>query len=451
MAPCRGVLLALLSFTVRRTDGFCGNSRSTATTSTITTSTATGSTPPIRTLVASCAAKKAKSSSFEDNPFGDPFGDPFSDAYGDEMADDAAPQSSASPAQKQLFADGGSSSSSSSDGGLDSSGDARRARQGAIRDVLGARQPHQRRDKVFPGSRVLLMLSSDLKGLSAEALKAAAEAAEEDESGEPFCPVEVLYEAVVEEVQTKEKTHPLGIKVRAVGGKSGRVARVLSPAEDAGTAARAAGASEGSQPIAANRGIRTQLQAAQSSVAAAAAGGGAAGNGLSSVVSGAENSAGKGSLPYSTPRDHWVTKGPAAKAAAALQAALDAEKQLGQQGQQLYMRNNNNGGGLLDGGGGGQGMGGGSSVVLPASAPAAAAATGRKFGEAGVKKMRRAVEEQRQAAAAAKQMAEQLGAESQAEGNSRPKPTRPAGSKAPYQKKRRKKKGGLGDRGQNFR
>ena len=92
MAPCRGVLLALLSFTVRRTDGFCGNSRSTATTSTITTSTATGSTPPIRTLVASCAAKKAKSSSFEDNPFGDPFGDPFSDAYGDEMADDAAPQ-----------------------------------------------------------------------------------------------------------------------------------------------------------------------------------------------------------------------------------------------------------------------------------------------------------------------------------------------------------------------
>ena len=270
MAPCRGVLLALLSFTVRRTDGFCGNSRSTATTSTITTSTATGSTPPIRTLVASCAAKKAKSSSFEDNPFGDPFGDPFSDAYGDEMADDAAPQSSASPAQKQLFADGGSSSSSSSDGGLDSSGDARRARQGAIRDVLGARQPHQRRDKVFPGSRVLLMLSSDLKGLSAEALKAAAEAAEEDESGEPFCPVEVT-------------------------------------------------------------------------------------------------------------------------------------------------------------------------------------ATGRKFGEAGVKKMRRAVEEQRQAVAAAKQMAEQLGAESQAEGNSRPKPTRPAGSKAPYQKKRRKKKGGLGDRGQNFR
>merc|ERR1712185_787924 len=118
------------------------------------------------------------------------------------------------------------------------------------------------------------MLSSDLKGLSAEALKAAAEAAEEDESGEPFCPVEVLYEAVVEEVQTKEKTHPLGIKVRAVGGKSGRVARVLSPAEDAGTAARAAGASEGSQPIAANRGIRTQLQAAQSSVAAAASGGG---------------------------------------------------------------------------------------------------------------------------------------------------------------------------------
>ena len=67
--------------------------------------------------------------------------------------------------------------------------------------------------------------------------------------------------------------------------------------------------------------------------------------------------------------------------------------------------------------------------------------------------MRRAVREQLEAEAAAKeQLAEEGGGEHEV---ALPKkPLRPAGAAneaSTFQKKRRKKRGGLGDRGQNFR
>jgi hypothetical protein len=93
-------------------------------------------------------------------------------------------------------------------------------------------------------------------------------------------------------VITKEKTHVLGIKVRVVGGKSGRVAHILSPGEDAAEAAAALGA--GVSPVTPNKGIRSQLLAASI------------------------NGGNRHWTPYQTKADLWIPRGPAAAAAAAL-------------------------------------------------------------------------------------------------------------------------------------
>lgn len=44
-------------------------------------------------------------------------------------------------------------------------GDVRRLKQEQIRDILASRKPHQRRDSMGPGSRVLLLLSEQLKNV----------------------------------------------------------------------------------------------------------------------------------------------------------------------------------------------------------------------------------------------------------------------------------------------
>lgn len=119
---------------------------------------------------------------------------------------------------------------------------ARMAKQDAIREIMNARKPNQRRDCVFPGTRCLLVLSKDIK------------------DGVPIAETPMLYEATVEEVVSKERTHVLGIKVRAVGGKTGRVVHVLAPNEDAGVVAQQVYNSELSQ-ITPNKGMRTQLLA----------------------------------------------------------------------------------------------------------------------------------------------------------------------------------------------
>jgi uncharacterized protein YwbE len=165
----------------------------------------------------------------------------------------------------------------------DDKGSARIAKQHAIRDVLSTRKPHQRRDCILPGTRVLLILSNDVVDGGSEDPFA------EDQS----FGVETLYEATVEEVMTKEKSHPLGIKVRVVGGKSGRVAKLLAPDDDAAAAAAELGAAQ-CLPVTANKGLRTTLLAAQAG--------------------------GKHWTPYTTRGELWVAKGPAAKAAAALEA-----------------------------------------------------------------------------------------------------------------------------------
>lgn len=144
---------------------------------------------------------------------------------------------------------------------------------------------------------------------------------------------DVLYEGIVEVIATKEKTHPLGIKVRTVGGKSGRVQAVLSAGDDASLVAAALGV-ESVLPVEKNRGIRTQLLSASSA-------------------------GGKGWTPYAIAGEVWVPKGPAAKAAAQL-AALG-----------LLDDDSRNGGKKKRGG-------------------------KRNYGEAGVRKMRRGVESQQQ-------------------------------------------------------
>lgn len=174
----------------------------------------------------------------------------------------------------------------------DDKGSARIAKQNAIRDVLSTRKPHQRRDSILPGTRILLILSKDVS-----------DGPNEDPTAEDQgLGVETLYEATVEEVITKEKSHPLGIKVRVVGGKSGRVAQLLTADEDATAAATELGATQ-CLPVTANKGLRTTLLATQ------------AGN--------------KHWTPYTTRSELWVAKGPAAKAAAALDALgvdLDGDK-----------------------------------------------------------------------------------------------------------------------------
>jgi len=212
-------------------------------------------------------------------------------------------------------------------------GEGRRAKQESIRSIIAARKPHQRRDSVFPGTRVLLLLSDQLKQVEGQDI---ADLLDDTQESIPLLPVEtdVLYEGIVEEVVTKEKTHPLGIKVRAVGGKSGRVAAVLSTADDALKVAVSLGV-EFVLPVAKNRGIRTNILSASS-----------AGS--------------KGWTPYSISGDVWVPKGPSAKAAAKLAAMglLDDDKDSG-------------------------------------SARGRGKRTGkRNYGEAGATRMRRAVEEQ---------------------------------------------------------
>lgn len=175
----------------------------------------------------------------------------------------------------------------------------RRAKQDAIRDVLSQRKPHQRKDCILPGSRVLLILSEDLRGPN-EPLPSPT-----DEDGGVVGGIDTVYEATVEEVITKEKSHPLGIKVRVVGGKSGRVAYCLDVGENAKQAAKGLGVE--CLPVTANRGIRSALLA-------------------SGQVGGTRHW-----TPYAITEDVWVPRGPAAKAAAQLKALglLDdgAEKQ----------------------------------------------------------------------------------------------------------------------------
>ena len=307
-----------------------------------------------------------------ESPFGDPFAtddensfdDPFGDAYKDKMAVD---EKENLLIRKAMLAS--------------EKAEARRARQGAIRDIFESRESHQRREMVQPGCRVLLMLSSDLKSTTVDDSMEAAKVEAEDRQGLPKCLVDVLYEATVEEVMTKEKSHVLGIKVRVVGGKSGRVARILEWGEDSFTVGTEELGANDVKQIERNKGIRTQLSEA--------------------------NSAAKHALPYSTSRDTWIAKGPAAKAAAAL-AALDSVE-TGEDSKR------------------------------------------KRFGEAGAKKMRRAVELQQEEAqnGSIPQNDHQRfasmsppGPGSTSDRNSR---------KAPSKKQRAKKKrGGLGDHGQNF-
>jgi hypothetical protein len=183
----------------------------------------------------------------------------------------------------------------------DDKGSARIAKQNAIRDVLSTRKPHQRRDSILPGARILLILSKDVSDGSNE----------NPTVEDPGLGVETLYEATVEEVITKEKSHPLGIKVRVVGGKSGRVARLLTADDDATAAAAELGASQ-CLPEAANKGLRTTLLATQAG--------------------------GKHWTPYTTRGELWVAKGPAAKAAAALDALgvdLDGDKKNRKEGNKF--------------------------------------------------------------------------------------------------------------------
>ena len=183
-------------------------------------------------------------------------------------------------------------------------------------------------------ARILLVLSEDLP--SAQEQQLAAEELALGDQGEDqntFLAVDTVYEATVEEVITKERSHPMGIKVRVVGGKAGRVARVLAAGENSDDAAAEIGAA--CLPVAPNRGIRSQLLAA-------------------SVGS-------KSWTPYSTTSEKWVPKGPAAKALAALEA-LEAD-------------------GALD--------------DLSASSRSSKKKESR-YGEAGIKKLRRAVASQKE-------------------------------------------------------
>lgn len=97
---------------------------------------------------------------------------------------------------------------------------------------------------------------------------------------------------MVEEVLTKEKSHPLGIKVRCVGNFGGRVVRILAKGDDAETIATELGA-ELRKPRR-MKGIRGQIMAAQS-------------------IS-------KYATPYTTTADEWQPRGPAEDALTALEA-----------------------------------------------------------------------------------------------------------------------------------
>ena len=171
--------------------------------------------------------------------------------------------------------------------------DGRKQKQNAIREVLKSRKPHQKKSCVFPGTRVLVIMSEDLKNADKQSPE---EKASRDAQGLLPVEVETLYEAIIEEVVTKEKSHPLGIKVRVVGGKSGRVARILETHDNALEIAKELGAND-CRKASANKGIRTQLLSV--------------GN--------------KKWTPYSTSADQWMPKGPAAKAAALLEELGELE------------------------------------------------------------------------------------------------------------------------------
>jgi len=208
--------------------------------------------------------------------------------------------------------------------------DGRRAKQDAIRSILSQRKPHQRRDCVLPGTRVLLILNENLPGPQDELPPPP----DEDGSGGLAGFAGTVYEATVEEILTKEKSHPLGIKVRVVGGKSGRVAHLLTAGENAASAAAALGAAE-CLPVTANKGLRSHLL------------------GRSTTTGG-----GKFWTPYTTSSDLWVPRGPAGRAAESLHAR---------------------------------------GLLTDVDEPKARGKVNR-YGESGAKKMRRAVAEERAAA-----------------------------------------------------
>ena len=139
----------------------------------------------------------------------------------------------------------------------------------------------------------MVIMSEDLKNADKQSPE---EKASRDAQGLLPVEVETLYEAIIEEVVTKEKSHPLGIKVRVVGGKSGRVARILETHDNALEIAKELGAND-CRKASANKGIRTQLLSV--------------GN--------------KKWTPYSTSADQWMPKGPAAKAAALLEELGELE------------------------------------------------------------------------------------------------------------------------------
>jgi hypothetical protein len=154
---------------------------------------------------------------------------------------------------------------------------------------------HQKKSKVHVGSRVLLILSQDMKKIiDTESFT---------DNGMPI-PAEVVYEATVERVLTKDTTHNLGIKVQAVGGKCGRVLRILSEGEDAKTIASSS-FNVTCVEISANKGKRWSNS---DSVL------------INPVV--ARNPF----KPYSTTFDQWKLVGPAAEAAKLLEGMDEVDK-----------------------------------------------------------------------------------------------------------------------------
>lgn len=206
-------------------------------------------------------------------------------------------------------------------------GDRRAAKQQAIKDIIAQRQPHQKRSNIRPGTRVLL---------AQEIIEDPEEGEGVDIGGNFRVVYPELYEGLVEVVLTKEKTHPLGIKVRCVGNVVGRVAAILSKGQQAALTAELLGAEL--KPLKHSKGIRTRVMANSAAVTV------------------------KNALPYSVTNDQWVPTGPAAKALAALQA-LEAEE-AGEKDQSASRKSKKN-----------------------------------RFGESGKKKMERQVIEQKERAA----------------------------------------------------
>jgi hypothetical protein len=148
--------------------------------------------------------------------------------------------------------------------------------------------------------------------------------------------VDVLYEGTVDEVITKEKTHPLGIKVRVVGGKIGRVVAIMSTGDNSIEVASSLGV-RSVVPVDKNRGVRSQLLAQHSA-------------------------ASKGWTPYAIAGDVWIPKGPASEALEQL-VSMGLLDEISASAKIRTSKGIKNGG-------------------------------SRKYGEAGIRKMRRVVENQ---------------------------------------------------------